>query len=219
MIDLLERADPARDANPDFIRLRAKVDERIHRPTAKPGIRRPWLNAAIAFGAVSAIVALVAILRLQQPSIYAPRLDGLGEVPGIEDVVKLASGGVQTAAVDGDTIWVVTALANLLQRISAVWGELEMTYAIDSHVEGVVIGGGYVWLLTTVARCFGSIRRWATSTCGFPSVGRPRMVRCGLPTTSGSATTRGSFNASRRTAKSWKRAWASSKEPDLAISG
>jgi len=147
MIDLLERADPARDANPDFIRLRAKVDERIHRPTAKPGIRRPWLNAAIAFGVVSAIVALVAILRLQQPSIYAPRLDGLGEVPGIEDVVKLASGGVQTAAVDGDTIWVVTALANLLQRISAVSGDLEMTYAIDSHVEGVVVGGGYVWLL------------------------------------------------------------------------
>jgi len=148
MIDHLERADPARDVNPDFARLRAKVDERIQRPTSDPVTRSPWLAAAAAFGAVSVIVAIVAVLLVPATgSIYAPRLDGLTELPGIEDVVKLASGGVQTAAVDGDTIWAMTALANQLQRISAVSGDLEVTYAIDSYVEGVVVGGGYVWLL------------------------------------------------------------------------
>lgn len=49
-------------------------------------------------------------------------------------------------AVDGDTIWVMTALAYELQRVSASTGQLEAKYDIDAYVEGVVVGGGYVWL-------------------------------------------------------------------------
>ena len=49
-------------------------------------------------------------------------------------------------AVDGNTIWVMTALANELQRISAITGQVEETYTIDAYVEGVVVGGGYLWL-------------------------------------------------------------------------
>ena len=49
-------------------------------------------------------------------------------------------------AVDGNTIWVMTALANELQRISATTGQVEETYTIDGYVEGVIVGGGYVWL-------------------------------------------------------------------------
>ena len=48
-------------------------------------------------------------------------------------------------AVDGNTIWVMTALANeVFQRISAITGEVEETYTIDAYVEGVVVGGGYL---------------------------------------------------------------------------
>lgn len=149
MMDLLERADPGREAHADTRRLRALVDERIGSWTPRVSmLRRPWLNAAIAFAGISVIVAVVAVLRSSEASIYAPKLDGLRELSGIEDVVKLASGGVQTAAVDGDTIWVMSALAHQLQRISGASGDLEMTYEIDTYVEGVVGGGGYVWLLS-----------------------------------------------------------------------
>jgi sugar lactone lactonase YvrE len=72
----------------------------------------------------------------------------LGNLPGLEDVIPLASGGVQTTAVDGDTIWAVTALANELQKISAALSTVETTYQIDAYVEGVIVGGGYVWLLS-----------------------------------------------------------------------
>jgi sugar lactone lactonase YvrE len=51
-------------------------------------------------------------------------------------------------AVDGDVIWVMTALRSQLQRISIAAGEVEMTYTIDAYVEGVVVGGGYLWLLS-----------------------------------------------------------------------
>ena len=51
-------------------------------------------------------------------------------------------------ASDGDTIWVMTTLQNLLQEVSAESGEIEATYSIDARVEGVVIGGGRIWLIS-----------------------------------------------------------------------
>ena len=90
--------------------------------------------------------AIPALLPNEPPSVFAPRLDGIADLPGVQDVIGLASGGVQTMAVDGDVIWVMTALQNQLQRISIPAGEVEMSYTIDAYVEGVVVGGGYVWL-------------------------------------------------------------------------
>ena len=150
-MDLLKRADPANKADVDVHALRARVDERVGltpplerfpSPT-----RRPWLMAAGSFALVIAIAAIVAAVREQPGVVFsAPPVGNLGNLPGIETVVPLASGGVQTMAVDGNTIWVMTALANELQRISAITGQVEETYTIDGYVEGVVVGGGYVWL-------------------------------------------------------------------------
>ena len=50
--------------------------------------------------------------------------------------------------VDGDTIWVMTTLQNLLQEVSAQSGEIEATFSIDARVEGVVVGGGSLWLIS-----------------------------------------------------------------------
>jgi streptogramin lyase len=149
-MDLLKLADPANQADVDVDALRAKVDERVGLtpPLQRPPspTRRPWLMAAASFALVIAVAAIVATLREQPEVVLAPTLGTLGNLPGIEKVVPLASGGVQTMAVDGNTIWIMTALADELQRISATTGQVEQTYTIDGYVEGVVVGGGYVWL-------------------------------------------------------------------------
>jgi hypothetical protein len=149
MIDLLERADPAIGVEGDMNRIRAKVDERIGisaqlrpLPSRTP---RPWIIAAAGFAVVIAF-AIPVLLPQEPPSVFAPQFDGIADLPGVQDVIGLASGGVQTMAVDGDVIWVMTALQNQLQRISIPAGEVEMTYTIDAYVEGVAVGGGYVWL-------------------------------------------------------------------------
>ena len=150
MNDLLERSDPARDAVADASRIRAKVDERIGIavPARKAAtwVARPWLIAAASFAAVI-LVALPLLLRVDS-SIYEPTLEGIAEMPGIESVTPLASGGLQTMAVDDGTIWVVTALQNQLQKVRMATGEVSATYPTDAHVEGVVVGGGYVWLMS-----------------------------------------------------------------------
>ena len=145
MMELMERADPARDMHADANRLRTKVDERIGvsgslTPSAAVW-RRPWLIAVASFAAVIAVAIPVA-LRTDPPSVFAPNLDGLDAHPGVQSAVPLASGGLQAMDVDGDTIWVMTTLQNLLQEVSAQSGEIEATYSIDARVESVVVGGG-----------------------------------------------------------------------------
>ncbi|HEX2368832.1 MAG TPA: hypothetical protein VHM94_06315, partial [Acidimicrobiia bacterium] len=151
MIELLKRADPASGVEPDALRLRAKVDEMIGLyPRLVPApsrAGRPWLVAVASLAAV-AVIALPILLSRETPSVFDPRFDGIAELPGVDAVVPLASGGIQTLAVDGDTIWVMTGLANELQRISGVSGEVEATFPIDGQVEGVEVGSGYVWLMS-----------------------------------------------------------------------
>jgi hypothetical protein len=151
MIDLMERADPAIGLETDMSRLRSKVNERIGlSPPLRPSpehSRRPWLIAVAAFAAV--IVAFLPVVLREEPRwVFAPQFGGTLDLPGVDGVVPLASGGVQTQAVDGDTIWVMTALQNELQRISALTGDVETTYSINGYVEGVVVGSGYVWLMS-----------------------------------------------------------------------
>ncbi|MEX0699870.1 MAG: hypothetical protein WD354_09060, partial [Acidimicrobiia bacterium] len=149
-MDLLKRADPAIGAEVDVAELRAKVDERVGLTAPLQRFpsptRRPWLMAAASFALVIVVAVMVAAVREQPGVITTPTIGSLGNLPGIESVVPLASGGVQTMAVDGNTIWVMTALAHELQRIPATTGQVEETYTIDGYVEGVIVGGGYVWL-------------------------------------------------------------------------
>jgi streptogramin lyase len=149
MTDLLERADPAIESTTDATRLRALVEDRIGAPARlepqRSGVRRPWLVAAAGFTA-TLLVAAPMLLRSRSVSVFTPPTGGLGDLPGLIDVIPLASGGVQTMAADGETIWVVTALQHLLQRVSTATGEVEATYPVEGHVEGVVVGGGYIWL-------------------------------------------------------------------------
>jgi sugar lactone lactonase YvrE len=153
MMELFEHADPAAGVDIDKTALRARIDEKIGLlsdsrpiPTVR---RRPWVMAAASFAAVTLVAVLVAVLRRDAPSpMFSPDFQGIRDLPGIDLVVPLASGGVQTAAVDGETIWVMTALQNQLQRVSVLTGDVEATYSIDGYVEGVVVGGRYVWLLS-----------------------------------------------------------------------
>ena len=150
MIDLLERADPARGAEANAARIRAKIDERIGisapvRETPRR-VARPWMIAVGSFAVV--ILVAVPFLLPQESSFYEPQLDGIAEMPGIDSVTPLASGGIQTMAVDGDTIWVVTGLQDVLQEIDSGSGDIRATYPTGGHVEGVVVGGGYVWLMS-----------------------------------------------------------------------
>jgi streptogramin lyase len=149
MTDLLQRADPAREAIANSERIRVKVDERlgVSAPLRDTGRRRarPWLVAAAAFLAVL-LVALPFLLP-NQPSVYEPSLEGIAAMPGIETVTPLASGGLQTMAVDGGDVWVMTMLQNQLQRVDAATGDIEASYPIEGHIEGVVAGDGNLWLM------------------------------------------------------------------------
>jgi pimeloyl-ACP methyl ester carboxylesterase len=151
MTDLIERADPARGVEADAERIRAKIDQRIgiSGTTQEPArrIARPWLIGVASFAVVIALA--IPFLLPQQPSVFEPKLAGFAEVPGIESVTPLASGGLQAMAVDGDTLWVVTTLQNQLQEVDAASGEIRATYPTNARVEGVVVGGGYVWLMST----------------------------------------------------------------------
>lgn len=151
MIELLERADPAKEVDADRSRLRGKVDERIGISAplspATARLRRPWLIAVASFAAVVAVAVPVAFFT-DPPSVFAPNLDGLDAHPGVQAAVPLASGGLQAMDAEGDTIWVMTTLQNLLQEVSAQSGEIEATYPIDARVEGVVAGGGQLWLIS-----------------------------------------------------------------------
>jgi hypothetical protein len=150
MNHLLERADPAISYETDPDRLRALVDERIgHTPLAKPRPRptvRPWVIAAASFAGVLTI-AIPFLLSHGGSSQRFP-VDEVSRLPGVEAVIPLASGGVQTMGIDGDDIWVVTALQNSLQRVSMQSNQIEETFPIDGYVEGVIVGGGHVWLLS-----------------------------------------------------------------------
>jgi sugar lactone lactonase YvrE len=150
MIELLKQADPAARAEADRARIKAKVDERTGMSTplrpARAGFQRPWLFAVAAFAVVMAFS--LPILFREQPSVFSPDLDYLAAHPGVEEALALASSGLQVMDIAGDTIWVMTTLQNVLQRVSAPTGEIGATYPIDARVEGVVAGDGQVWLMS-----------------------------------------------------------------------
>jgi hypothetical protein len=154
MIEILERADPAAGVEVDKEILRLKVDQAIGlvprlAPSPAPR-RRPLLAALAPVAAVAALVAVVIALRPEpRPDVFQsllPAANGLGLLPGVEQVVGLESGGVKGMAADGEVIWVLESLHHKLRRIRAADGAIEATYDIDAYAEGVVVGGGYLWL-------------------------------------------------------------------------
>lgn len=153
MIELLEQADPADGAVIDKSRLRARIDQRIQstRTTPGPSRRRP-LVGAIASLAVGVVAVVLVVVQPGAPvdalAVTTPAFGALGGLPGIDSVVRLEMGGVKTMAADGDTIWVMEALQQRLDRVDARRGAIDATYSIDGYVEGVVVGGGHLWLLS-----------------------------------------------------------------------
>lgn len=153
MIELLEKADPASGVVIDKARLRERIDVRIQGtpPASGPVRRRPLVGAV---GSVAATALVVALIVLQPSApvdalpVMTPAFAALGDLPGIDAVVRLEMGGVKTMAADGDTIWVVEALQRRLDRVDARRGAIDATYSIDGYVEGVVVGGGRLWLLS-----------------------------------------------------------------------
>lgn len=149
MIELLGRTDPAQGLEIDAARLRAKVDERIGISIPLASVpsraRRSWLVAAAAFALV---VAVLAPLYLLQRSEDADPLVGEGfrDLPGVEAVIPLY--GLRWMAVDGDSIWVASPFARELYRIHAATGTIEATYPTEDAVGPIVVGGGYLWLMS-----------------------------------------------------------------------
>ncbi|HVR33336.1 MAG TPA: hypothetical protein VMS74_11605 [Acidimicrobiia bacterium] len=151
MIEPLERIDPAAGVVIDKASLRARVEERVHGTSPTPSrVGRRRLVAALASTAV--VAAGLLVLQPSPPvdalPLLTPGFGGLGDLPGIDTVVTLEMGGVKTMAVDADTIWVMEARQRRLHRVDAELGEIETTYRIDAYVEGVVVGGDYLWLLS-----------------------------------------------------------------------
>ena len=150
MRDLMEIADPARDQSIDSAALRQKVDQKIAGLETLDSLtgKRPLTYVLAGFLALFVALSVPVLLR-QQADDGVPRpTGGPAALPGIQTAVSLASGGVQTGAVDGNTIWMVTALAGQLQKIDANTGELLTSYGIDGHVEGLILGADHLWLLS-----------------------------------------------------------------------
>ncbi len=149
MIELLESLDPAKNTEVDSVELRALVDEKVGLSTQmRPSVSRRWKAWPIA-AAGFAVVVVAVVPWLFQPdpiNLLVPDLASLNGTAGVDRLIPLAAGGVQTMDVDGETIWVMSALAGKLQKVSALSGAIEASYDIDGHVEGVVVGGSYLWL-------------------------------------------------------------------------
>ncbi|MDH5420285.1 MAG: hypothetical protein OEY55_00615 [Acidimicrobiia bacterium] len=150
MRDLMEITDPAQGHSIDGAGLRRKVDQKIAGLETLGGLagRRPLTYVLAGFLALFVALSVPVLLRQQSDDGVPRPPDGPATLPGIETVVPLASGGVQTGAIDGNTIWMVTALAGQLQKIDANTGELLDAYGIDGHVEGVIVGANHLWLLS-----------------------------------------------------------------------
>jgi streptogramin lyase len=106
---------------------------------------------ASAFAAVAIAAAVVSWLQSDSRTESTSLLFGwAGELnlPGVSEIVDLQTGGVKAMAVDGQDMWVMEALHHLLRRVDTVSGTTEQTYPIDDYAEGVVVGGGYVWLMS-----------------------------------------------------------------------
>lgn len=149
MIELFETVDPAKDLKANTEELRSLVDEKVgisvRMTPENPRSWRAWSIAAAAF-----VVVLVAVTPLLfRPDPINPFETTFGSfvgIAGIDRSIPLVSGGVQTMDIDGDTIWVVSAVATTLQKVSTSSGEIEESYEIEEHVEGVVAGGSYIWM-------------------------------------------------------------------------
>ncbi|HKX76841.1 MAG TPA: hypothetical protein VJR05_15770 [Acidimicrobiia bacterium] len=153
MIDLLRQADPAQGLEIDRAALLAKVEERIGLSTTltrhQTNRQRPAAAGAVGFLVIALLVAAVLILRVigssPQP-VFDFDSDELGELPGVEQVIPLDGGGVKGIGVDEDTLWVMNSLQGRLTSISAGSGSIKGSYEIAAYAEGVVIGGGQIWL-------------------------------------------------------------------------
>ena len=153
MNDLLQRIDPAAGVVVDAASLRSAVDERLGLAgTVLPvSVRahRPWLAAAATFVVVLAVFIPVMLNRPGETVVELGSDDALLRIPGVEAVVhESAGGGVRTMAVDGGTMWVTSGLARQLTRVNVANNVVEESYPIDAYVEGVKVGGGYLWLLS-----------------------------------------------------------------------
>lgn len=153
MNDLLQRIDPAFGVAIDAESLRSRVDERLGfagtvLPTT-PRPRRPWLAAIAAFAIVLAVFIPVMLNRPGQSTGDFAIDEALHRLPGVEAVIhESGGGGVRTMAIDGDSMWVTSGLAHQLVRIDLATNLVEESYPINAYVEGVVVGGGYLWLLS-----------------------------------------------------------------------
>ena len=133
--------------------LRSAVDERLGlagtvlpRP---PGLARPWLAAAATFVVVLAVFMPVMLNRPGETVVELGSNDAVPRMTGVEAVIhESAGGGVRTIAVDGGTMWVTSGLARQLTRVNVANNVVEESYPIDAYVEGVKVGGGYLWLLS-----------------------------------------------------------------------
>ncbi|HKY48874.1 MAG TPA: hypothetical protein VJQ79_12915, partial [Acidimicrobiia bacterium] len=153
MNDLLQRIDPAVGSVIDSESLRARVDERLGLAgTLSPvpvRVRRRWQAAAATFAIVLAIFVPVMLSRQGATRENFAFEQAAYQVPGVEAVLQeSAGGGVRTFALDGDTLWVTSALARRLTRVDVANNLVERSYLIDAYVEGVTVGGGYLWLLS-----------------------------------------------------------------------
>ena len=153
MTDRLQQIDPALGVRIDSESLRTRVDERlglaatVARTTPRP--RRPWLAAAVAFAIVLAVFVPMVLNRQAQRVENFVNEPASPRLPGVEAVIHESDGGgVRTLALDGNTMWVTSAQARKLVKIDVTTNVVEESYPIDAYVEGVVIGGGYLWLLS-----------------------------------------------------------------------
>jgi hypothetical protein len=153
MNDLMQRIDPAAGVAIDTESLRSRVDERLgFTGTVLPTIqrpRRPWLAAAAAFVVVIAVFIPIMLNRPAESTGSFAIDEALLRLPGVQAVIQESGGGgVRTMAVDGGSMWITSGLAHQLIRVELATNLVEESYAIDAYVEGVVVGGGYVWLLS-----------------------------------------------------------------------
>jgi hypothetical protein len=149
MMELLEAVDPAKDLNVNSLELKALVEEKVGLSVRMtPQRSRPWKAWSVAAAAFVVVMVAVPPLFFRSDPInpFETTAGSSVGIAGIDRSIPLASGGVQTMDVDGDTIWVVSALARTLQKVSASLGTVEGSFQIDGHVEGVTVGGRYIWM-------------------------------------------------------------------------
>jgi len=120
------------------------IDALASRVPVMPAHRRSLVRWVAAAAACLAVLGAVGVWRIEARPGPAVRVGT--EPPAMVRLSVGARWGVRAVATTADAVWVISSRDEELYRIDPSTNSVVQTFAIPSHVEGLVAHGGWLWL-------------------------------------------------------------------------